>query len=80
VIVHCVAPIEVLEARIEQRDKARTDASEATLEVLASQRQRYEPPLESEGTVVTVDTAGPVDAVAIGNRVRAAARFRPPTS
>ena len=80
VIVHCVAPIKVLEARIEQRAEAGRDASEATLEVLRSQRERYEPPLASEGTIVTVDTGGTVDVVAIGNRIRAAARFRPPTS
>ena len=42
-IVHCNADQGILEQRIEQRDKAGDDPSEAGLEVLAHQKQNMEP-------------------------------------
>jgi predicted kinase len=57
-IVHCTAPEPVLRERVAARLAARDDASEAGLEVLAQQREWWEPFDTGEMPhVVTVDTA-----------------------
>ena len=59
-IVHCRADQAVLEQRIEQRDEAGDDPSEAGLEVLEHQQQKMEPLDESEqADALIVDTAAP---------------------
>jgi aminoglycoside phosphotransferase family enzyme/predicted kinase len=58
VVVHCDAPLPVLQARIARRQCAR-DASEANLDVLAWQRAHAEPIAADEGLrVVEADTTG----------------------
>lgn len=59
-IVHCDADQAVLEQRIEQRDEAGDDPSEAGLEVLAHQQKTMEPLDESErADTLYLDTAAP---------------------
>lgn len=57
-IVLCDAPLHILEARIRERAEAGGDPSDADLEVLAHQRQRFEVP---ERDVVRIDTREPLD-------------------
>lgn len=57
VIVHCVAPLEVLKRRVAGRVATGEDASEATVALLDRQPSYWEPFSDSErGHVVTVDT------------------------
>jgi hypothetical protein len=72
VIVHCVAPRSVLVQRIKARQDEQRDPSEATIEVLEAQALTYQPPVDAEGIVVTVDTSGPVDIDALTKRIRTA--------
>src|SRR6056297_1557023 len=59
-IVHCKADQSILEQRIERRDEAGDDPSEAGLEVLAHQKQNMEPLDESEqAEALHLDTAEP---------------------
>lgn len=59
-IVHCDAEQAVLEQRIEQRDEAGDDPSEAGLEVLAHQQDTMEPLEESElADALSLDTGAP---------------------
>ncbi|MGD8417360.1 MAG: AAA family ATPase [Pseudomonadales bacterium] len=55
VIVHCRAPDAVLTARLEDRARAGADPSEATVEVLRMQQERFEPPGDDE-PCIRVDT------------------------
>jgi uncharacterized protein len=57
-IVHCHAPLSVLESRIQQRARAGSDASEADIAVLEWQLSRYEP-VEADGPlqVFSADTS-----------------------
>jgi predicted kinase len=56
-LIHCHAPKEVLEARIVERQRARADASEADLAVLAWQELHCEPIAADEGLrVIDADT------------------------
>ena len=56
-ILACVAPPEVLEARVQQRRREGRDASDADLAVLARQQERLEPLSPSERDVtVTLDS------------------------
>jgi uncharacterized protein len=56
-IVHCVAPLEVLKRRVAGRAATGADASEATVALLDRQPSYWEPFADSElGHVVTVDT------------------------
>jgi predicted kinase len=76
-IVHCTAPEPVLRERVAARLAARDDASEAGLEVLAQQREWWEPFDTGEMPhVVTVDTAArdPVARALDGIRGRTARR------
>ncbi len=57
VIVCCQAPETVLRSRLQARAASGADPSEATLEVLARQQARFEPPGEDE-LVVRVDMSG----------------------
>jgi len=61
-IVFCDAPLDILEARIRARAEAGGDPSDADLEVLAHQRQRFEVP---ERHVVRIDTSEPLDQTAL---------------
>jgi aminoglycoside phosphotransferase family enzyme/predicted kinase len=57
VIVHCVAPLEVLKRRVAGRVATGADASEATVALLDRQPSYWEPFSDNEqGHVVTVDT------------------------
>lgn len=57
VIVHCVAPLEVLKRRVAGRAATGADASEATVALLDRQPSHWEPFSDDELTrVVTVDT------------------------
>lgn len=59
-IVHCQADQAVLERRIERRDEAGDDPSEAGLEVLAQQKRNMEPLDESEqADALCLDTGEP---------------------
>jgi aminoglycoside phosphotransferase family enzyme/predicted kinase len=69
VVVHCVAPKAVLVDRIEQRERAGGDPSEATVAVLERQLERLEPPADDEPAVVTIDTRESVDVDAIARRL-----------
>jgi len=73
VTVHCVAAPDVLASRIERRAADASDASEATIEVLAAQRADYEPPTAAEGTVVTIDTGTALDVAGAARRILTAA-------
>jgi hypothetical protein len=60
VIVHCVAPLEVLKRRVAGRVATGADASEATVALLDRQPSYWEPFSDDElGRVVTVDTTAP---------------------
>jgi aminoglycoside phosphotransferase family enzyme/predicted kinase len=62
VVVSCTAPDSALRARILSRDQTRADASEAGLEVLARQRDSYEPASRDElDDTVAFDTTQPRD-------------------
>lgn len=59
-IVHCTAPDAILRERVAARSAARSDASEAGLEVLARQPGYWEPFDEPETSqVVGIDTSAP---------------------
>ena len=60
-ILHCQAPIELLESRLESRAAAGNDPSEADVSVLRLQLERYEPPAAEE-PVLAVDTSSELDA------------------
>lgn len=58
-ILHCEAPLEVLQQRLRQRQQQASDASEAGIEVLELQQQSYEPlgdAEQAETTCLSVDT------------------------
>jgi len=55
-VVACAAPLSVLQARVAARTRAGTDPSDATLEVLAMQRQWQEPRGDGEPVHHTIDT------------------------
>ncbi len=60
VIVACTAPYAELRRRILAREQARTDASEASLSVLARQRDAGEPPSQEEvRDTIVFDTSHP---------------------
>ena len=60
VIVHCVAPLEVLKRRVAGRVATGADASEATVALLDRQPSYWEPFSGDElRHVVTVDTTAP---------------------
>ena len=70
-ILYCVAPLEVLEARISIRSRQGGDPSEADETVLARQRERFIPP---EGdAVITVETHAQVDVAALAKQIRRSA-------
>ena len=69
VVVHCHAPDSVLEARLARRAEAGGDPSEATVEVLALQRTRFEPPQDDE-PVIRVDMAGELTDAVVDGLVR----------
>ncbi|MCU0976837.1 MAG: AAA family ATPase [Steroidobacteraceae bacterium] len=73
-LLELTAPRELLEARLEARASAGTDASEATREVLAKQLRFAEPPGPDERSgTLAVDGSRPVDAVRLATRLRAGA-------
>lgn len=59
-ILHCQAPLTLLESRVQARAAAGTDPSEADVRVLHYQRDRFDVPTTAE-PVVVVDTAQPLD-------------------
>jgi predicted kinase len=67
VILWCDAPFEVLAERVRAREARQDDPSEAGLDVLQDQRQRFEPPQQR---VLRVDTAVPLDVLALLGRLR----------
>jgi aminoglycoside phosphotransferase family enzyme/predicted kinase len=69
VVVHCVAPRAVLEARIELRRAQQQDPSEATIEVLDAQTARYEAPDRGEGALIGVDTSMPIDLIGLADQI-----------
>jgi len=68
-IVHCAAPAPVLQARIEARRAAQSDASEATAAVLAHQ-QRHADPLDDAEWAAAITVASAHAAPALWPRVR----------
>jgi predicted kinase len=60
-IVHCVAPRAVLQARIAQRAVQGDDPSEATLDVLDLQLTNYSAPRADDASVLEIDTSAPLD-------------------
>lgn len=60
-VLYCTAPIELLQERISARAAAAADPSEATLEVLARQIERLQPPAADE-PAISVDMAAPLTA------------------
>ena len=62
VIVECTAPAPVLAQRLAARERANTDASDATVDVLAMQQRVREPLAADEGALV-VDTDAPLPAL-----------------
>ena len=66
VILDLEAPLEVLEARVAERQAAASDASEAGVEVLRRQAETHEPLDEEERRhAVTLDTTEPPGAAAV---------------
>ena len=63
-VVACNAPDAVLDARVAARMQAGHDPSDATLEVLARQRQWREPRAADEPAHTTIDTDCPADVLA----------------
>jgi predicted kinase len=58
VLIQCRASLEVLQARILQRQRSGDDASEANMEILERQQARFEPIDPGEAlTVIEADTA-----------------------
>lgn len=72
-ILHCVAPVQTLRQRIEQRQRAANDASEADLAVLDHQLSNHEPltPAEQAYTL-TLDTSSDLDLAGLSQRWMAA--------
>ena len=71
-ILHTGAPLEVLEARIRQRQAHGTDPSEADITVLHAQRDEIEALSEAEAShSLTIDTTRPTDIKAVSRRIRA---------
>lgn len=60
-ILYCQAPVDVLRSRIQTRQEAGRDASEATLAVLEQQRSRLQAPDDRE-PVIVLDTECELDA------------------
>jgi predicted kinase len=58
-IVYCRAPTELLRERIQSRSRVKQDASEATLEVLDAQLEKFTPPCAPE-PVIELATAEPI--------------------
>lgn len=76
IVVECTAPDAVLAQRLRARERANTDASDATVDVLALQ-QRVREPLAADEVALVVDTDAPlaalrvrVDVIASGWRER----------
>jgi hypothetical protein len=63
-VVACEAPDAVLDARVAARTAAGRDPSDATLDVLARQRQWREPRAADEPAHTTIDTDCPADVLA----------------
>jgi predicted kinase len=61
-LVHCHAPIGIMEARIRERLHRHDDPSEADVQVLHQQRNSFEPPDGAEGLQI-IDVDGTNDAV-----------------
>jgi aminoglycoside phosphotransferase family enzyme/predicted kinase len=68
VVVQCEAPRDCLEQRVVDRLGARTDPSEATLEVLDQQLQGFEPPEDGEHTI-RVRTDNEVDVAQLARQI-----------
>ncbi|MCR9278382.1 MAG: DUF454 family protein [Pseudomonadaceae bacterium] len=68
VVVYADAPGSVLRERIWQRQRNANDPSEATVDVLNKQLQRFEPPRGDH--VIRVDAAGQVDLDELAQRIR----------
>lgn len=72
-ICACAAPDEVLAQRIEKRERAGRDASEAGLSVLAYQRQRVQAlTADEQNATIRVDTSHPQNIAAALARISAA--------